>query len=207
MIFATKLEAEPFIKTLRMVRLDGSPFFIHEGNDFVLAVSGIGKANAAIATTYCNIHYPSQWIVNLGCAGALNPLLKKGDIFQISKVLEPDRPHLRTGTPYAQIPSLLPGFTNAILATQDKPVIRSHDRITLSHFADLADMEGAAVIQAAGRFGINSLLFKFVSDTVQDSDEDEIIPFVREHGKYFSRFFVEQILVLLEQTTIHITNC
>jgi adenosylhomocysteine nucleosidase len=202
MVFATIIEAEPFIHALDMAHSQKSPFPIFSHNDMALIISGIGKANAAAAITYCSICCPSQYILNLGCAGALNPLYKQGDIFQISKAIEPDRPHLRTGTPYSHTPSLLPHFSNAILATQDKPVFDPDERLNLSHLADLADMEGAAAIQAAGRSSIPILLYKFVSDTIDDKDGDSTIPFVREYSKHFYNFVSREVISVLRKEMV-----
>jgi nucleoside phosphorylase len=199
MIFATIIEAEPFIHAFEMTRIQQTPFALYGHKDIVLIISGIGKTNAAAAATYCSIRFPSLWMLNLGCAGALNTHYKRGDIFQISKAIEPDRPHLRTGTPYSHTPSLLPHFSNAILATQDKPVFEPNERLSLSRLADLADMEGAAVIQAARRSSIPTLLYKFVSDTADDSDGDATILFVREFSRHFCNFVTEDVISTLKK--------
>jgi len=51
---ATRLEAEPFISALVPTEAPGKhPIPVYAGNGMVLAISGIGKANAAIAAAYC----------------------------------------------------------------------------------------------------------------------------------------------------------
>jgi adenosylhomocysteine nucleosidase len=202
MIFATITEANPFIRALDMAKTEESPFPIYRRQDMALVISGIGKANAAIAVACSSMRTPSRWILNLGCAGALNPAYKQGDIFQISKAIEPDRPHLRTDTAYSHRPSVLQDFNCAVLATQDKPVFDPEERLRLSRQADLADMEGAAVIQAANICSTDVLLFKFVSDTANHTDGDVVAPFVREYSRHFCNFILDGVLPVLKKNTM-----
>jgi adenosylhomocysteine nucleosidase len=199
MIFATIVEANPFIKALDLSKAEDKPFPVYRRNDTALVISGIGKANAAIATAFCCIRYSSRWILNFGCAGGLNPAYKQGDIFQISKAIEPDRPHLRTGTAFSHLPSVLPDFDCAVLATQDKPVFDPEERLRLSRQADLADMEGAAIIQAANICSTAVLLFKFVSDTANHTDGDVVAPFVHEYSRHFCNFMMDEVFPVLKK--------
>jgi adenosylhomocysteine nucleosidase len=194
LIFATRLEAEPFIKSMGAVQFATAPVPLFHKGDMILAISGIGKANAAITTTYCCTTFSVAYVLNLGCAGGASERCEKGDIFLISKVIEPDRPNLRSGRPYVHIPSALPGFAEATLATQDKPVITLEERKSLSVLAELADMEAAAVVQAARRFNVSVLVFKFISDTVSDEASTDIIPYVQEYGTEFCRFILEAVI-------------
>ncbi|HEY6007618.1 MAG TPA: futalosine hydrolase [Geobacteraceae bacterium] len=54
--------------------LDNAPFAVHEGTfagqRVVLAVSGIGKANAAACTSFLLERYAPRLLVSTGCAGA-----------------------------------------------------------------------------------------------------------------------------------------
>jgi adenosylhomocysteine nucleosidase len=199
MIFATIVEADPFIRALDMVKIEESPFPMYRRQDKTLVISGIGKANAAIAVACSSMRSPSGWILNLGCAGGLNPAYKQGDIFQISRAIEPDRPHLRTGTAYSHLPSVLPDFDCAVLATQDKPVFDPEERLRLSRQADLADMEGAAIIQAATICSTAVLLFKFVSDTATHTDGDVVAPFVRTYSSLFCNFIIKEVFPILKK--------
>ncbi len=122
LVAATLMEAEPFIKILDMKETETRPFFIFKGKEIMLGISAIGKANAAMCTAYCCMKYQPEIILNAGAAGAVDDTREVGTIFQIKKIIEPDRPHLRSNTPWVQTPDTMEGFENAVLATQDKPI-------------------------------------------------------------------------------------
>ena len=91
-IIATSLEAEPFIKALKMREIEDRPFPVYGCDNIFLSISGIGKANAAMATAYMCSKFDPKWIMNLGAAGATQASRELGDIYHIEKVIEPDRP-------------------------------------------------------------------------------------------------------------------
>jgi adenosylhomocysteine nucleosidase len=196
-IVATHLEAKPFVDIFGLNQTVKTPCPLYGRGRLILATSGIGKTNAALATTYCCSMFQPSWILNLGAAGATDSRCGLGGIFHVVRVLEPDRPHLRSSTPYAHVPDTLPGFNEATLATQDRPVINAEDRGHVSAYASLVDMEGAAVVQTAHRFGVRCALFKFVSDTPDDIDPSPVIDFIRDYGKHFSRFVAERVVPLV----------
>ena len=68
-ILATMLEAEPFIKAFKLEETAGRPFPTYGGNDIILVISGIGKANGAMGTAYTCMKYSPGFILNLGAAG------------------------------------------------------------------------------------------------------------------------------------------
>jgi len=198
MVIATGIEAQPFITALRLSPVGRIPCMLYGRDDLVLAVSGVGKTNSAVATSYlCSAFHPAL-ILNLGAAGSTGPGCSLGGIFQVTAVCEPDRPHFPSGRPYLHRPLTLPGFDEATLATQDRPIVDKEDREKASLHAAMVDMEGAAVVQAARRFSVPCLLFKFISDTPGDSDIDAAIEYIRKHGKIFCRFIMERVLPLLE---------
>jgi nucleoside phosphorylase len=193
-VFATDVEAEPFIRSLRMKRLAKDPISLFGGSGALLAVSGVGKSNAALTTAFCCVNFSPPTVLNLGCAGSVNRRFQRGNIFLVSRVIEPDRPHLRSCTPHEHVPALLPGFPEATLATQDRPVITREERQILASVTDLVDMEAAAVIQTARRFHSRSLVFKFVSDTGEEKNPTDIVPYVKEGGKIFCDFIIESVI-------------
>ena len=174
-VIATRIEAEPFIQGLDMKEIEARPFPIYTGSGACLVISGIGKVNAGMATSYACLKLDPACILNMGAAGATVDSKELGEIFLVEKTIEPDRLHLRTNTPYIQHPDLLDGFTTAILATQDNPVIDVDTFRAMASVADLVDMEGAAVVQASKRFNKRCLLFKYVSDTPANAGQEELI--------------------------------
>ena len=188
LITATHMEAEPFIKIFDMREIEKKPFNIYEGKDVLLGISGIGKANAAMGTAYCCMKFQPEFILNAGAAGAVDESYQVGSIYQIEKTIEPDRPHLRSNKPWTQTPDTLEGFNNAVLATQDKPINDVETFKEISQVADLVDMEGGSVLQAARRFNNRCYLFKFVSDTPLHAGKGLIVENIKEHIGTFCEF-------------------
>lgn len=197
-IMATRMEAEPFFEALRLQELGKNPLAAYGRGRVILSISGIGKVNAAIATTYCCTSFHPDWILNLGAAGATGTSWQRGDICHITRIVEFDRPRFGSKEPHIYLPEVLPGFHEATLATQDRPVIEGKDRKAVSPFADLADMEGAAVARAARRFGTRCALFKFVSDTPDDLHGNDIIACIRDYRTAFCRFVSHSVLPRLD---------
>ncbi|MBN2078590.1 MAG: 5'-methylthioadenosine/S-adenosylhomocysteine nucleosidase [Spirochaetes bacterium] len=192
-IIATKIEAEPFIEGLRMRRIARKPVPLYGNGSLVLAVSGIGKTNAALgAARLIGDHHPAL-AVNCGAAGAAHPGLHTGEIFQIDRVYELDRPHLVHGRPMTHRPDTLKGFPCATLATQDRPVMEDDDRREACRHADLVDMEGAAIVQACRASGLPVYLFKIVSDTAGHGRKEIIERMAAVRHDLFA-FFSERVL-------------
>lgn len=194
LIAATLMEAEPFIKIFDMREIENIPFSIYEGKNILLGISGIGKANAAMGTAYCCMMCQPACILNTGAAGAVDESYPVGSVFQIGKTIEPDRPHLRSNKSWIQTPDTLEGFNNAVLATQDKPVGDIEAFKEISMVADLVDMEGASVLQAAKRFNTKCLLFKFVSDTPLHAGKGLIIENIKENIEPFCGFVADSVI-------------
>jgi adenosylhomocysteine nucleosidase len=174
-IIATMMEAEPFIQCFGMKEVEARPFTVYEGRDAFVVISGIGKVNAAMATSYACLKFDPVLILNLGAAGATESATEPGRIYHVEKTIEPDRIHLRTNTPYVLRPDVLDGFDMATLATRDRAVIDIDTFKSTATIADLVDMEGASVVQASRRFNKKCFLFKFVSDTPAHIGQYELI--------------------------------
>ena len=186
LLMATMLEARPFVERLGLEKQERKPFEIYGNGKLALIISGIGKANAAAACSYLILRKKPSFVCNLGAAGAMSAEHSLGEIRHISKVLEPDRPELKSGRPHEHRPDVLKGFPTAILATQDKPMKSLEERKAVSLLAHLADMEGAAVVQTCRHFGTKCHVFKFVSDTPEDH---AIVKNIKRYRDNFCEFF------------------
>jgi adenosylhomocysteine nucleosidase len=196
-VIATREEAQPFIDILHLAPIGKMPCMLYGKDRTILAISGVGKTNAAIATTFlCSTFHPSV-VLNLGAAGSTGVRCGLGGIFHVTAVCEPDRPHFPSGKPHQHSPRTLPGFDEARLATHDRPIIEREDREKASVHAEMVDMEGAAVAQAAHRFSIPCVLFKFISDTPQQTDTATTIEYMRNYSSLFCRFIIERVLPCL----------
>lgn len=198
-VMATMLEAGPLREAMQLAPLEGKPFRVFRKGNYFLIVSGIGKVNAALATGYLAQKYGVRIFLNAGAAGALNDECALGEVYHIREAVEPDAFTVITKKMRSIAPEVLEDFPTALLATQDVPVVDEKKRKELSHYADLADMEGSAVIQAARKFGARCYIFKIVSDTSEHSDDRTIVENIRALGNNFSEYIIERILKALPE--------
>ena len=71
LIMATRIEADPFIQGLKLEKMENSFFHVYSNDDVTLIISGIGKTNAAMATTYMISTFSPNRILNPGACGSL----------------------------------------------------------------------------------------------------------------------------------------
>lgn len=193
LLFATDIEAESFVNGLSLSSITMKPFYIYNSGNIYLIISGIGKAYAAMAASFLIREYGTDIIFNIGAAGSTTLEIRLGDIFHIDKVVEYDRPPLFKKEIRILKPDIISGFKTGSLATQDKPVIAAGHRLEMSKFADLVDMEGAAVVQACRLFGAKSYLYKYVTDTPED-EETDIVDNIKIFGPEMLDLFKNKIL-------------
>ncbi|MGP4041774.1 5'-methylthioadenosine/S-adenosylhomocysteine nucleosidase [Gracilibacillus sp. D59] len=93
-------------------RIANGDFFVGtiEGKDVVLLKSGIGKVNAAIATTILFERYQPGFVINTGSAGGFHNDLEVGDIVISSEVVHNDVDVTAFDYDYGQVPGLPPTF-------------------------------------------------------------------------------------------------
>ncbi|MCX5814730.1 MAG: hypothetical protein NTX75_00610 [Proteobacteria bacterium] len=193
-IMATMLEADPFISLLALQERETGPFRLYGNERMRLIISGIGKTNAAMASTYLIRTFEPKCLCNLGAAGATDSQCLPGECYHISRVMEPDRPDLKTGIPCRHLPDMLDSFPAAILATQDRPIRRSSERRRIAPYAQLVDMEGAAIVQTCRCFHVKCYLFKFVSDTPDHHMSSDIIRNIELYRDSFAWYFSNSVL-------------
>jgi len=194
---ATMTEAVPLIRGLSLSEIASSPFRIFKDAKIALVISGIGKVNAAMACVWLIRILEPCLICNIGAAGALDEKSELGALYHINRVIEPDRPDLRTGVFMEHTPDVLEGFSLASLATQDRPLRLPEERKEIVGIAELVDMEGAAIVQTAHHFGLGCFLFKFVSDTPAHDQRGTIIKNIERLRDVQLRFFEHLVLPAL----------
>jgi nucleoside phosphorylase len=198
LIIATRLEAEAFIEGLSLRQIEKTPFKTFQSDTTSLVISGIGKANAAMATGFACMRFRPVCICNPGAAGATGRDHALGTWYHVSSVIEPDRPSLRTGKPWRKDLSVLGGFQYASIATQDHPVLAPEERQLIAPIAHMVDMESASVVQAARKFQVPCYLFKFISDTPDHTDGEAIVENIKKYRKSFFDFFKSSVIPLLK---------
>jgi nucleoside phosphorylase len=194
LIMATKMEAEPFINGLDLTASGTAPMPVFQNRNLALVISGIGKTNAAMAATYACLKFLPAMVCNLGAAGGVDPSLNLGDTFQVSEILELDRPRWRNDGVFTHKPDTLNGIRTAMLATQDKPILSPDERNALSRHVQIVDMEAAPIVQVCKKFALPCHVFKFVSDTPAHTSGNDIMANIIQYRERFFFWFYETIL-------------
>ena len=192
---ATMLEAKPFVSQMSFEPFSKKPFLVFKKEKLLLVICGIGKANAAMATAYCCTKYRPDTVFNIGAAGDLTMSKKKGEMYQINKIIEHDRLNFKNNKPFIHYPSTMEGFKCAILSTSDIAAVSIDQRKKVAVYGgELVDMEGASIVQACKKFQTPCYIFKYVSDTLEDIESNTIVDNIRQYRQESAVFFKEQIL-------------
>jgi len=191
---ATHLEAKPFIGGFSMIKLESEPFPVYRNENMILVISGIGKANSAMACAYSCLKFNPHCIINLGAAGATGDGHTLGESFHITMALDYERPQFKSKAPHRHTPDILENFSYSTIATFDRPILDPAERQKLAKKAALIDMECASVIQTCIKFKTKCYIFKFVSDTPEHTMDDDIIENIRKYRDPFYMFFRKSIL-------------
>lgn len=193
-VIATMLEAEPFIAGFQMELTAREPFPVYVAGDISLVISGIGKVNAALAAAHLVREKNITLLHNAGSAGALREGISTGSIYHINEIIDWDRPRLKDRSARSIIPHRLEGFSEASLATLDRPVITRSERELVGRAAELVDMEGAGFIQACRTHKVKGCLWKIVSDTAEHQKESEIIANIKQVAGGLFQFMEQRVL-------------
>ncbi len=148
--FSTALQAEarPLIRELGLKKYStGNRFRIYHSDDFALCVTGTGKIKSAVSTTFMLTHFRAghgDIVINAGMCGAVSAQAESGTVFLAACIRD-------NGTGKWHYPDILINhpFREGILETFSMPV---SDRHAPDRLADMVDMEGAAVFEAASAF-------------------------------------------------------
>lgn len=181
LIFATKMEAGPFLSASQTVLIEKSPTPIYHIDSMPwlqVAISGMGKVAAAVACQFLIRELGCVEIINAGAAGALvsGKRYAPGSLFCVTSTVEGDHELLGKN----RQPLLSDGRTDldlppARLVTCDIPVFDSQRRKALAEKGDLVDMEGAAIARVAAMFNIPWTMIKGVSDAAGPTDRDVLM--------------------------------
>lgn len=156
--------------------------------DVVLMHGGIGKVNAAVATTLLLTTFSIDYILNIGSAGGLKSEQSVGDIVISSKVVHYDVDVTAFGKECGQIPGMPTYFeaddfllktVKKVLNQQERKsyigLITSGDQFIAredqvhfikTHFSDAicVEMEAAAIAQVCYAFQVRFVIIRSLSD-------------------------------------------
>lgn len=175
--------------------------------EVVLVKSGIGKVNAAIATTLLIEKYNAEVIINTGSAGGIGKELKVGDLVVSTELSYNDADARIFGYDFGQVPQMPSRYKadsdliNKISKAADKmewlinkglivtgdSFIANSDKISdiKGNFPEalVTEMEGAAVAQTCYQFGVPVVVVRALSDTSDEKASVSFGEFIEHAGK------------------------
>ncbi|UOO80801.1 5'-methylthioadenosine/adenosylhomocysteine nucleosidase [Uruburuella testudinis] len=163
------------------------------GKNMVLALSGIGKVNAAVATAVVIQRFKPDCVINTGSAGGLGQGLKVGDVVIGSRVVHHDVDVTAFGYAVGQVPQLPAVFDSdallvrtasraaavfegaavhcGLIASGDQ-FIHSSDKVAAIRAAfagvQVVEMEAAAIAQACLQLAVPFVVIRAVSDLADE---------------------------------------
>lgn len=174
------------------------------GKRMVLVLSGIGKVNAAVSTSWVIHQFAPDCVINTGSAGGLGQGLKVGDVVIGETVAHHDVDVTAFGYVWGQVPQLPAVFTSdsnlirqAEKAAQvfegaavTQGLIVSGDRFVhssegvaeiRSHFPDVkaVEMEAAAIAQTCHQLEVPFVIIRAVSDSADEKADISFEEFLK----------------------------
>lgn len=192
-----------------------------QNKDIVLLKSGIGKVNAALATTILHQNYEPDYVINTGSAGGLDSSLSIGDIVIGDRVVHHDVDATAFNYQYGQVPGMPENYQadqtliqiversirsinrvkckQGLIATGDsfiqKPEAVSFIRGKLPNVIAV-EMEAVAIAQVCYQYDTPFVVIRALSDIAgQDSAQsfDEFINQAASHAAELIIKVVEQL--------------
>ncbi len=187
-IIALKSELpDNFLKEWKQCKTNYIEFYQSNNKDIII-FSGVGKANAANATSFLINALSVKNIINVGTCGSLSNKSNVNDIYLVNKAKYIDVDLIEFGYKYGQLPHeeefFIPNHAalrtktlneiskkykiqNGVLGTSDSFINKVNlNKFTYSNSIDVNDMEGVAIVQVCNKYKINCTLIKVISDNI-----------------------------------------
>ncbi len=177
LVFATEIEARPFIDYHDLKKQDKSEFYdLYKGGNISLVITGMGSMKGAFSLSdliqgETNRGNSITKIINYGIAASLSDKFSIGAVVEMDKVVKYDPVEFSRPKPGKLFSSSFPdiilneerGGLN-ILATSDHPIFMKEDSERVAKYANFVDMEGYGYAFVSTHYGIPIRLFKGISD-------------------------------------------
>ena len=192
----------------------------YAGKNVVLALSGIGKVNAALSTALVLQHRP-DFVINTGSAGGLGSGLKVGDVVIGTQTAHHDVDVTAFGYAIGHVPRMPARFESdpALCAAAEKAaaafehaavhrgLIVSGDQFVHSsesvaevrrHFPDAqaVEMEAAAIAQSCHRFGVPFVVVRAISDLADEEADTSFETFLKTASVHSAKMVLQLIEAL-----------
>lgn len=156
------------------------------GKDIALCICGVGKVNAALGAQILISKFDARALLNFGVAGGLNNGTKLCNVYEIAQAVQFDFDLVQlNGTKigtlneyeenYLPLQSLQAGLKQKNLGTADRFNDSAEDYrlLTQELNADIRDMEGCAIVQAAIAASLPVYSVKAISDVAGSGSTTE----------------------------------
>lgn len=175
--------------------------------EVVVTLSGIGKVQAAIATTLLINDYNPDYVINTGSAGGVTSGLKVCDLVISSEVRHHDADATVFGYEYGQIPAMPPAFIPSNILVEAAQAVISNMKETNVHQGLIAsgdsfmndpkrleevqklmpnifavEMEAAAIAQTCHVFNKEFVVIRCISDIAGEENCKTYEEFLPEAG-------------------------
>lgn len=190
-VVALKSEAEILLEqmeTFRSLTVSGKEIHVGRafGKDLTVVVCGVGKVNAALGTQLAVSKFDADKLFNFGVAGGLNKTTELCGVYQIKAAVQFDFDLTQlNGTKIGTLDEYTENYLKCTafkaplkkknLGTADRFNDSSDDYLLLTKElkADIRDMEGAAVVQAAYAAQLPVYSVKAISDVAGSGSTTE----------------------------------
>ena len=191
------------------------------GKRMVLVLSGIGKVNAAVSTSWVIHQFAPDCVINTGSAGGLGKGLKIGDVVIGETVAHHDVDVTAFGYVWGQVPQLPAVFTSDsnLIRQAEKAVqvfegaavtqglIVSGDRFVhssegvaeiRSHFPEVkaVEMEAAAIAQTCHQLEVPFVIIRAVSDSADEKADISFEEFLKTAAVSSAKMVTEIVKLL-----------
>ena len=190
-VVALESEAEILLEemeTFRVLTVSGKTVHVGRafGKDIALVVCGVGKVNAALGTQLLVSKFDAEKLFNIGGAGGLNDSTELCGVYQIKAAVQFDFDVTQlNGTKIGTLDEYTENYLklSSFKAPLKKKALGTADRfndspddyrlLTDTLMADIRDMEGAAVVQAAYAAQLPVYSVKAISDVAGSGSTTE----------------------------------
>ncbi|KGX83159.1 5'-methylthioadenosine/S-adenosylhomocysteine nucleosidase [Pontibacillus marinus] len=192
-----------------------------EGHDVVLLKSGIGKVNAALATSILHERYQPTHVINTGSAGGFAVDLNVGDLVISSEVRHHDVDVTAFQYEYGQVPNMPASYipdeklvevaekaaeeitdiqtVRGLIATGDA-FMQDANRVDFvrGHFPAMkaAEMEAAAIAQVCHHYETPFVIIRSLSDIAGQESNVSFEQYLETAGKNAATLIQKMIRVL-----------
>ncbi len=193
----------------------------YAGKDIALCQSGIGKVNAAVATTLLIEHFSPDCVINTGSAGGVGKGLKVGDVVIGTQIAHHDVDVTAFGYAHGQVPQMPAFYTcdstltyaaeaaavnfkdahifRGVIVSGDQ-FINGQDKIAQirRHFPEIQaiEMEAAAIAQTCFLLKMPFVIIRAISDSADENANisfDEFLATAAQHSAKMVHQMIEAL--------------